>query len=655
MRIELRTRIFLNFVLVVAIFGILSAVLGASLIGKTAEREAQRRVQLDLRSAWDVLDGKLKELQLLMTVLAPGVRFGSAYVADSPASSRAALEGLRRDAGLDFLSFTDTKGRVILRTVEPYNSGDVVSNEPFVARALAGEAASGFAILSAERLRTEGGELEEHAFIAFEETPRAKALAKNTESAGMALVAAAPVRDEDGKALGVAYAGVLLNRNYPLVDHIRSTVFGNERYGGRQLGTVTMFQWDVRVATNVSKPDGDRAIGTRVSAEVYDRVLENDRSWYDRAFVVNDWYISAYDPIHDLGGKTIGILYVGVLAEKYDDMKQALWKLYGGLSLGVALIVLVVGLVFARHLTGPLGRLASAATTMERGRLDLSVPEPAADDEIRDLTRAFNSMAAGLYDREEKLRAANAELERASASLQRLNANYLDMLGFVSHELKNKLGVVFTAARALDVRIVGQMNDAQTRLVQSIRRSIESAVSMIRNYLDLARIEKGELRGDKQEMDLVSNVVNPVLEELSQVIAEAGVTVENQMPESAPVTGDPSLLRIAYNNLVGNALKYGREGGRIRLGFRGDGEFYRLEVWNEGKGIPKKKIAHVFEKFVRIEGRQGMTVRGTGLGLFITKSIIDEHGGKIWVESEEGRWANFIFTLPVQRPVQDEV
>jgi nitrogen fixation/metabolism regulation signal transduction histidine kinase len=141
-------------------------------------------------------------------------------------------------------------------------------------------------------------------------------------------------------------------------------------------------------------------------------------------------------------------------------MKSSLWKLYGALSAGVAIIVLIVGFIFARQLTGSLSRLANAAGRIAEGDLDMEVPEPSSDDEVRDLTYAFNIMATSLKDREESLQAANIELEHTNMSLQKLNENYLDMLGFVSHELKNTLGVIYTSARALDMGIVGTLSDA---------------------------------------------------------------------------------------------------------------------------------------------------------------------------------------------------
>lgn len=645
MRIQLYKRIFLNFVLAIAIFGILAAAVGAVLINRNTLNEAQRRVSLDLRSAWSVIEGELDSLEIFVTAISAGKRVQDAYNTPGSYEFRESLEVARRQSHFDFLTLTDNKGRVILRTLAPYTTGDYLTHDPFVRSALRGETVSGFAILDLHRLQSEGGDLEERAFMVFEPTPKAKPRAKSYESSGMALIAAAPVEDETGARRGTIYAGVLLNRKHGIVEKIQSIVFEDRTYKGKPLGTVTVFQWDSRIATNVTLASGNKAIGTRVSEEVYNKVLENNLNYYDRAFVVNDWYLSAYDPIHDIEGKVIGILYVGVLARQYDDLKRNLWSLYGLMSLGAAVIVLALGLVFSRRLTGSISRLADAAGEITRGRLDLKVPKPRYDDEVRDLTKAFNVMADSLREREERLTRTNTELEYTNRSLQIANHNYLNMLGFVSHELKNTLGVIYTSANALRMVSVGQLNPSQDSLVQNIARSIDKALIMTRNYLDLSRIEKGELKVEPKNIDMVKDVLKPVLDEFNETIAEKAVTVENAMPETIPLKGDRDLLQIVYKNLIDNALKYGREGGKIRLAFTQMGNALRFEVWNEGPDLSKEQLSQIFDKFVRIKEKTGSS-KGTGLGLFITKDIVNKHGGDIWAASEEGKWVKFIFTLP---------
>ncbi len=651
MRVQLYKRIFLNFVLVIALFGILAGAVGAILINRNTLNEAQRRVSLDLRSAWSVIQAEQDKLELFVTALGAGKRVKDAYqVPDSP-KFRAILEAARRQSHFDFLTLTDNKGRVILRTMEPYLTGDYLTNDPFIRSALRGNTVSGFGVLDVYRLRAEGGDLEEKAFMVFEPTEKAKPRAKTFESSGMALVAASPVEDETGNRKGVIYAGVLLNRNHELVDKIRSIVFEDQIYNGKHLGTVTIFQWDSRVATNVTLANGNKAIGTRVSKEVYNKVLENNLHYYDRAFVVNDWYLSAYDPIHDFEGKAVGILYVGVLAKKYDDLKQELWAFCGLLSLGAAVIVLTLGFVFSRRLTGSVSRLADAAGKITQGELDMKVPEPPTDDEVRDLTKAFNIMADSLRERDESLRRTNAELEYTNHSLQIVNQNYLDMLGFVSHELKNTLGVIYTSANSLTMTAVGELNPSQEALVRNIGRSIDKALIMTRKYLDLSRIEKGELKVELGDIDMVKDVLNPSLEEFREVIEKRAVTLENTVPKSILLKGDKDLLQIVYKNLIDNALKYGRKGGSIRLNFGRMGNALRFEVWNEGEGLSEDQLSQIFDKFVRFRSDVKAS-QSTGLGLFITRDIINKHGGNIWAKSEKGKWVKFVFTLPA-KPLEE--
>jgi two-component system NtrC family sensor kinase len=240
-RLELSKRIFLNFVVVIATFCVLGALLGVHLINRNILNEAQRRVRLNLRSGWSVIHSEIDQIRLFVSALVPGSRVAKAYGEPEPQTSRASLEAARQRHGFDFLSLTDAGGRVILRTLEPYHMGDYLANDAFVSGALKGQTTSGLAILGQERLRTEGGNLEERAFIAFEPTPKAKRRAKTAESAGMAIIAAAPVQSATGEIIGALYAGVLLNRNHALVDKIRSIVFEDEKYNDRHVGTVTIF------------------------------------------------------------------------------------------------------------------------------------------------------------------------------------------------------------------------------------------------------------------------------------------------------------------------------------------------------------------------------------------------------------------------------
>jgi len=640
MRFDLRKRLFLSFVLVIVATSLLGSAIGVYLINKAVVAEAQNRIRQDLRSAWAAYNGQADNLKDVLRLMAEIERFRRWMASGDFEAMQALLEGFRLEYGWDFLSLVDRNGRVLARGRYPYHRGDDRSRSPFIRRALAGEVVAGTQILPAGVFDLEGEGLSKTAFMAFEPTPKAKPRPETQETAGMALEAAVPIWGDKQEVLGVIYGGALLNRRYELVDRVKDTVFKGERYGGKDLGTVTIFQWDVRIATNVMNENGNRAIGTRVSKEVYDQVLENGRSWEDQAFVVNDWYITAYDPIKDVDDKIVGILYVGVLKRKFDDLRNQIVFAFLGVSLLGTVLVLGTSYLLSLQLARPIQCLVEGALALEVGDLMHRVDCPKGNDEIGDLTRAFNSMADSLRSREEELRLSNEEL-------MTLNRNYMDMLGFVSHELKNTVGSCLTNAYSLRDGILGEISPVQKRALNGITRNLDYFEEMIKHYLDLSRIEKGEVQVEKRPLKLYTDIVEPALKSYDRVIVETGMHVQCDFStDDISLQGDPSLLRIVYNNLIENALKYGRAGGQIVLGAADQGDHYLLNVWNDGAGIPEGQADRLFKKFSRIEGTEGARKKGSGLGLFITREIVEKHGGRIWAESKEGEWVDFRFDLP---------
>jgi two-component system NtrC family sensor kinase len=431
---SLRGKLILSFLAVVLLGIAISASVGIRLIGDTVLAQAQSKVKHDLAAAWMVYNTKLEEIKSVVELTAERFFIREAFRTGELGPVQRELERVRRERGLDLLALTDRKGVVLIRTREPYATGDDRSQDEPVRRALAGEVVAATVLIPQEQLLLEGAGLAEQAHIEPLATPKAKPQAEAEVTAGMALLAAAPVRDEAGRVLGALYGAVLLNRNYELVDRIKEIVYKGERYLGKEVGTATIFQWDLRISTNVRTAEGERAIGTRVSAEVYDRVLSQGLPWTDRAFVVNDWYVTAYEPIRDINGEIIGMLYVGLLEAPYARMRaEVVWALikYSSLSLALAL-----GLAFllGRRITKPVEELARASEAISLGRLSQRV-ESRSVDELGRLAASFNRMA-------ESLQRTLEEKDQANQRLQDLNLRYLELLGFATHELMQPLGVL---------------------------------------------------------------------------------------------------------------------------------------------------------------------------------------------------------------------
>ncbi len=560
--------------------------------------------------------------------------------------------------GLEFLSVTDCKGEVVIRTREPYLTGDDRSKDSLIRHALEGRVVGSTEIISREQLALEGALLDARAYLKLVPTPRAKPLEKTEETSGMVMEAAVPVRDERGEILGVVYGGVLLNRNYEIVDDISEMVYGDGQYHGKRVGSATVFQRDERIATTILSASGERAIGTRVSSAVYDAVLQKGDRWVDRAFVVDDWYIAAYEPVRNTDGEIVGMLYVGLLERPYVDMKRNLMlAVLGFAAVGMA-VALGLATVLGKAITRPVTELVRGTQRIAAGELSCRIARPTTD-EIGRLADAFNTMAQSLQETIGEKDRLNAELRRSEQTLKELNVRYLELLGFLTHEFIQPLTVLKGYLVMLESDVLGELtSEKQRRAVAIMHRSVRNMTDVTRKYLDWSKIEAGELFVRRERTRLYRDVLCPAIEDLQDQLAQKNMSVTIQDEDrlrTLEVDADPVLLGVVYNNLLGNAVKYGRRDGRLLCGIEEQRDFYSCTVKNEGNGIAEADLSRVFEKFVRLDSGQSERPKGTGLGLYNVKTIVEEHGGRIWAESVEGAWTSFIFTLPKtqrDRPLQ---
>jgi two-component system, NtrC family, sensor kinase len=630
----LKTKLFQAFAVLVLVFGLLSAFIGLRIIKDRVVGEAQEQVRLDLGSAWATYNFKLHDIETILDLIAikKAVVDAAADRTWDTADIRQRLEVIQTSFKLDFLSIVSPEGQVVFRAAAPHNIGDFRSQDTAIAKALKGQPVFGTVVMSRDELQKEGDGLVEHAYLALDETPHARLTPRKEEDRGMALFGAVPIM-KGPQLIGVIYAGVLLNRNHDLVDQVADIVFKNERYKGAPMGTATIFLNDCRIATTVRLANGNRAIGTRASKEVADRVLDNGNPWVGPALVVNDPYLTAYDPIRDVEGKIIGMLYVGRLERPYRDLGHNIMFRYAGLLIFGLAAALLIAFIMASRLAQPIHALVQAAGKLHRGEPQPPIQSRSSCREIEKLVVTFNDMAKVLEERESKLKA--------------LNKSYMEMLGFVSHELKSPVSAIMNYIFLLRQHKLGALTEPQEKAVKNIETSSSRIVEMVRHYLNLSRIENGELRPIPTRVAVLEDVVTPLLETFESDIAAHRMRVENRIDAGSILRTDLNMTREVFENLFSNAIKYGREDAPIVLGARTVDGFVEFSIRNEGPGIPADKIDAVFQKFTRLEDQQYIRrQKGTGLGLFITRHIIEAHGGKITVESRPQEWVEFRFTLP---------
>jgi signal transduction histidine kinase len=243
-----------------------------------------------------------------------------------------------------------------------------------------------------------------------------------------------------------------------------------------------------------------------------------------------------------------------------------------------------------------------------------------------------------------RLKERELSLNLSNEKLAELNKSYLDLLGFVAHELKGLLSSAVINAYSLRDGFLGMINFKQKKAVDSICRNLDYLDATVKKFLNLSRIERGNLDINKTEFSIGKDVFDYSIQTFIQLVNAKHMKVKNEIAPELKVRADIDLMQIVANNLVNNAIKYGLEGGEIRVSAKDDGEFFTIEVYNDSTPIPPDQIDRLFKKFSRLNTPEKKKVKGTGLGLYITKQIVEAHSGHIFVEAKDNG-NSFIFTI----------
>jgi two-component system NtrC family sensor kinase len=637
---------------------LVTAAVGTAVIRRQVYSQAQAQVSSDLKGAGEIWRNYTERLKDAIRIHATRMVIYRALDQNDTSGLADEMERVRNAEGLDVLTLTDSSGRVFYRTRNPSAAGDSQAGDQIVRSAMRQMApVAGSEILPAEELALESPELASRAMMDITPTPKAGPFGKARETSGMLLKAAAPVFYAGGRRfLGVLYGAMLINRNYEIVDKVRKTVFKEELYDDREVGTATIFQDDVRISTNVRNEDGSRAITTRVSAEVAEAVLKRGQTWRGRAFVVNDWYLSAYEPIRDTENRTIGMLYVGTLERPFEDsLWRTLFIFLGITLLGVALVS-GVAITIAGSISRPIHAMAEAAEKVAGGDYSPRV-EVTSQDEIGHLAECFNRMVRELSRANQELRqwAVNLEskVEERTVQLKAMQSHLIQteklaaigkLAAGVAHEINNPLtGILTNSSLMLQDLPAGDpaREDLQVIVDETLR-----CRNIVKGLLDFARQTKPQ----KQAVDL-NGVLDDVFSLIRNQASFRDIEFElEQDPKLPAVMADKDQMRQVVLNIVLNAAEAMPNGGKIRVSTHLDPKTDEVQITisDNGPGIPDDLKNKIFEPFFTTKKT------GTGLGLAIAYGIMERHRGTILIDSAPGRGTTITLRVPAHAEEADD-
>jgi signal transduction histidine kinase len=290
------------------------------------------------------------------------------------------------------------------------------------------------------------------------------------------------------------------------------------------------------------------------------------------------------------------------------------------LALGAAVVLALVSTAMLAHrITRSLRRLSAATTAVAAGSYREPIPE--ARDEIGGLARSFNAMAA---------------------QLRRIDDTKEEFYATLSHELRSPLTSVREAAHLLRDGVPGQLNAKQARLVTVIGNSTDRLLRLVNQMLELSRLRAGVLPLTRERVDL-GRIVARAVEELRPQAEEGGVLLAREtVGDQFEARGDEDRLVQVVVNLVANAVRFTPRGGRVTVRVIDAGQEIEIQVEDTGVGIPAAALPRIFDSWRQAHSDRG----GTGLGLAVVRGVVLAHGGRVTVESQEGKGSRFTVLLP---------
>ena len=390
--------------------------------------------------------------------------------------------------------------------------------------------------------------------------------------------------------------------------------------------TIILFTDENGVVQLCSEGTSSSNVGRQIPANIL-ADLTADGSFFETGTLGGIYPSACYTVggVVDDGGLPLGYVFASTSA---GSLNIFVGDMFSSFVLAAGLMLLassVLAIFFTTRLTTPLRRISEAARKFGGGDFSVRVPVD-GDDEVAQLAVTFNNMAR---------------------NLETIDSSRASFMGNIAHELRTPM----TSIKGfIDGMLDGTIpDDMRQHYLGLVSQEVGRLTRLIQNMLDISKLEAGEYRVNAQSYDVWESLTGVVFS-AEQRVEDQGVEIQGLAPQRTMVYADPDLVYQVVYNLFDNALKFTPKGGYIRFAVQKAGGFVTVSVENSGQGISAEALPFVFERFYKEDKSRGLNTKGSGLGLHICKVLIGLSGGKIWAESEEGRFCRFSFTLPCDCP-----
>ncbi len=437
----------------------------------------------------------------------------------------------------------------------------------------------------------------------------------------------------------------------------------------------------IRIASNIKTPKKGNFLGSTIPLAMDS--LEGYKYYYfGRVNFGDETHVFLDEPILDINGKVIGVLGVGIPEEKFSMILSTNNKMIFMVTVFCLIIMLILGRYLSNIITRPIIVATDFAQKLSAGERNSTIPESllaSGHSETTILLRTFQQLAQDLQQHEEErqdylhqleqehlrqqrlaeqLREMNDELEtkvsartldlqQAIQALKKADAIKSQFLANMSHELRTPLSSIICCSEVLKDRLMGELNEKQEKYLLNILNSGTHLLQLINDILDISKIEAG-----KMKLNLSNFYISQVLAQSYEIVKSLAyrknidLTIRCE-PEDFLVNADSKkMVQILYN-VLSNAIKFTPDFGRVEVKVHKRGEFAQISVKDNGIGIDEQDQDRVFLEFEQIDSSYERQYEGTGLGLPLTRKLVQMHGGEIYLTSKLDVGTEVIFTIPI--------